>query len=137
MKNRRNFLKSALLAGAGMTLFNKGSAFAMGQDPSFPKGIIYTSENPGKWAKKVAGHSPVVTVDKNSITITTRHSMSQKHYIVRHTLVAIDGTVLGEKTFYPSDKKAISIFKVAEGHSMLYATSFCNKHDFWVTKFKL
>ena len=137
MKNRRNFLKSALVAGAGMTLFNRNSAFATSQDSSLPKGIIYTSENPGKWAKKIAGHSPVVAVDKNSVTITTNHSMSQKHFIVRHTLVAIDGTVLGEKTFYPSDKKAISIFKGVEGHSMLYATSFCNIHDFWVTKFKL
>lgn len=137
MKNRRNFLKSALVAGAGITLFNRNSAFATGQDLSLPKGIIYTSENPGKWAKKIVGHSPVVTVDKNSVTITTNHSMSRQHYIVRHTLVSIDGTVLGEKTFYPSDKKAISTFDVAEGHSMLYATSFCNIHDFWVTQFKL
>jgi superoxide reductase len=138
MKNRRNFLKTALITGAGVALFKADHALAMWQQhPSLPGGIIYTSENPGKWAKKVAGHSPEVTVDKDKVTITTKHSMSPKHYIVRHTLVTMDGAVIGEKTFYPEDKKAISTFKVPEGHSMLYATSFCNKHDFWMTTFKL
>ncbi len=63
--------------------------------------------------------------------------MSEVHYIVRHTLVAENGDVLGEKTFYPTDEQAVSSFEIPDGYSKLYATSFCNKHDLWITEFSL
>ena len=98
--------------------------------------IINTKKNPGKWAKKVATHAPKVHVEDRNVTITTNHPMSEQHYIVRHTLVSADGKVLGEKTFYPSDKIAVSTFELPDDHgSRLYATSFCNIHDFWLTEF--
>lgn len=47
-------------------------------------------------------------------------------------------SVFGEKTFYPSDKEANSTYELPPGHkSKLYATSFCNLHDFWATEFRI
>ena len=118
----------------GMVIGHSAKAFA--SSGSFPEGIIYTKENPGKWAKKVATHAPKVNIEGKNITISTKHPMSEKHFIVRHTLVAADGKVLGEKTFYPSDKVAVSTFEIPVDHgSKFYATSFCNLHDLWLTEF--
>ena len=134
MHSRRDFLKKSGFVAVGMVIGHSAKAFASSE--SFPGGIIYTKKNPGKWAKKVATHAPKVSVEGKNVTITTKHPMSEKHYIVRHTLVSADGKVLGEKTFYPSDKIAVSTFELPDDHgSRLYATSFCNLHDFWLTEF--
>lgn len=111
---------------------------------SMPKGgIVYTSEKPGKWSGKEKGHAPIVNVEGNKVTVTTNHGMAEAHYIVRHTVVSQNGEVIGEKTFSPSDAEAKSEFELPEGgsqhawvRSTLYATSFCNQHDLWVTQFK-
>ena len=99
-------------------------------------GIIYTKENPGKWEGKAGSHAPQISVAGRKVTITTPHPMSQGHFIVRHTLVLKDGSVAGEKTFFPvKDTKAVSTFELPEGYkSSFYATSFCNLHDLWVTE---
>jgi len=39
-----------------------GSAKASASMGALPAGIIYTRENPGKWAKKVGSHAPKVNV---------------------------------------------------------------------------
>ena len=134
--NKRNFLKTTLLVASG-AIISKSSFGSPKGDISFP-GVIYTSKDPGKWSEKVGGHAPKVSINGKSVTITTDHGMSSKHYIVRHTLVTEAGEVIGEKTFYPEDEKAVSTFTLPEKHnSRLFATSFCNKHDFWVTEFVL
>ena len=130
MKNRRDFMKTSLIVAAGVFSANIPPAFAFKQ--SLTKGVVYTKENPGKWMKKVNSHLPIVTIDGNKITMETNHGMSQRHYIVRHTLVSSNGEVLGEKTFYPSDERALSVFSVSGEHKSFFATSFCNKHDLWV-----
>ncbi|MDM8569585.1 desulfoferrodoxin family protein [Thiotrichales bacterium HSG1] len=135
MKNRRNFLKTSLVISTGIVTTNTIPAFA--STKSFPNGIIYTKDNPGKWEKKVAGHIPIITIDGKQVTIETKHGMSEKHYIVKHTVVSGNGEVLGEKIFYPTDKNAVSVFKLEEKHTVLYATSFCNKHDLWVAEFSI
>ncbi len=132
MENRRDFMKASLIITAGVFATNISPTFA--NEHSFAKGVVYTKDSPGKWAQKVAGHLPVVTVDGKKVAIETKHGMSEKHYIVRHTLVSGTGEVLGEKTFYPSDEKALSVFEVSGKHAFLYATSFCNKHDLWVAE---
>lgn len=130
MSNRRDFLKASLAVAAGASA---GSiTLASADSGALPKGVIYTRENPGKWDKKVNSHLPVVTVDGGKVTVETKHGMSEKHFIVRHTIVAADGEVLGEKTFSPSDDDAKSVFELPAGKTALYATSFCNKHDMWV-----
>ncbi len=134
MTNRRAFLKGSLLMAGAMVMGR--SATALGASGSFPSNIVYTKEDPGIWAAKVGSHAPKVDVDGNKVTITTDHTMSNKHYIVRHTLVSADGNVIGGKTFSPSDKKAVSTYELPAGTgSKFYATSFCNLHDFWVTEF--
>tara|TARA_B100000315_G_C14576139_1_gene587999 strand:+ start:535 stop:942 length:408 start_codon:yes stop_codon:yes gene_type:complete len=133
---RRDFLKSTLLVAAGALMPASFNAFA-GSGLEFP-GIIYTPDNSGKWSAKVGGHMPNVALQGDEVNITTNHSMSQEHYIVRHTLVSKEGEVLGEKTFYPSDPEAVSTFQLPKGSGQkFYATSFCNKHDFWVAAFSV
>lgn len=138
MNNRRNFLKSGVLLASGMAVSAPLLARSRKEhEPKFP-GVIYTEDDPGKWEGKQDHHVPHVTVEGNSITIYTDHPMSEIHYIVRHTLVDKNGKVLGSKTFYPEDDKAVSHFTVAaEFHGTLYATSFCNKHDFWLKEFEV
>jgi len=142
MSERREFIKGSLAAAAVVAAGSASSALAMPK--SCPKscptanpgltGIIYSAANPGKWEKKVAGHAPQVAVSDGKVMVTTKHGMSEKHYIVRHTLVLADGTVAGEKTFFPSAEKAESVFDLpADYKGRIMATSFCNLHDFWVT----
>ena len=136
MQKRRDFVKTSLLMAAG-TAIGSSSAASAKNKLKF-SGIIYTADDPGKWDKKVGSHAPKVAVKGKNVTITTKHGMTEQHYIVRHTLVSEKGEVLGEKTFYPTDKKAISTFTLPEkNNSKLYATSFCNKHDLWITEFSV
>ncbi|MCR4289822.1 MAG: twin-arginine translocation signal domain-containing protein, partial [Candidatus Scalindua sp.] len=111
MSNRRTFLKSSLAVAAGFAVGHI-SPVSAGAACSYPKGIIYTKQNPGKWSGKIKGHVPNVTVEGNKVTVTTTHGMSEEHYIVRHTIVSKCGKVLGEKTFKPSDAQAKSIFEL-------------------------
>lgn len=132
--NKRNFIKTTLLIASGAVISKSALGSSKG-NISFP-GVIYTSKEPGKWAEKVSGHAPKVSIKGKEVTLTTDHIMSTKHYIVRHTLVSDTGEVIGAKTFYPEDDAAISTFTLPEKHSSrFFATSFCNKHDFWVTEF--
>jgi superoxide reductase len=135
MNTRRKFLQTALVVAGGMAVSPAKKVFASGNAYT---GIVYTAKNPGKWEKKVSDHLPQVAVEGKKVTIQTDHSMSEKHYIVRHTLVSADGKFIGGKVFYPSDKKAVSSYELSEDYGkMLYATSFCNKHDLWVAEVKI
>ncbi len=140
MQDRRKFIKASLgtfvtgvVAYAGLTQAKEVVAQTKNTtSPSFA-GLIYSEENQGKWKGKAGSHAPIVAVKDGKVTITTDHGMSKKHYIVRHTLVTEAGEVVGEKTFSFDDKEAISVFTLPEGQKKLYATSFCNKHDLWLT----
>ncbi len=134
---RRDFLKASLLGLGSMALVKGGEVFAGGKKKSCKvdtfTNIIYTQNNPGKWAKKVGSHAPVITVKGDKVVVETKHLMSEKHFIVRHTLVLEDGTVLGAKTFTPKDKP-VSEYTLPKGYKgKIYATSFCNLHDFWLS----
>lgn len=128
--NRRDALKSVVGVSAGLALTAVPGQAEAG---AFPAGIIYTQESQGMWAGKAATHAPVVTVADGKLTIEImEHPMTEKHYIVRHSLVDAEGNVLGYQTFFPGDK-AISTY-AAPGKGTFYATSYCNQHDFWMTK---
>ncbi|MCK5455921.1 MAG: hypothetical protein KAI45_02265 [Melioribacteraceae bacterium] len=133
MINRRYFLKGSFLAAAGLAVINPSKMLA--SDNNKFSGVVYTKDDAGKWSKKVKSHAPVATVEGNKVTVKTLHGMSEEHYIVRHTLVGKDGTVLGEKTFYPKDEKAVSVFELENIPKSFYATSFCNLHDLWVSEY--
>ncbi len=133
MINRRAFLIRSMSTASVIAIAGVRPAWAASQSFS---GIIYTKDNPGKWKGKAGSHTPIIKKEGDRVTITTPHPMSKAHYIVRHTLVLKDGTVVGAKTFYPDkDKKAISTFELPAGYQEgFYATSFCNLHDLWVTE---
>jgi len=132
MSTRREFIKSSVVAASVLALSKAIPVQA--SENSFP-GVIYTKDNPGKWGKKVGSHLPSITVEGSKVTLNTKHPMSTKHYIIRHTLILEDGTVAGAKTFYPDVKKAISAYELPAGYKgKIYATSFCNLHDFWVNE---
>jgi len=136
MSERRDFLKASLALAAGVAVGSASQSVA--STGSFPPGVVYTAETPGQWAAKVGSHAPIVTRDGKRITVTTKHPMSEIHYIVRHSLVAEDGTVIGAITFAPDDKEAVSTYNLPENAgTRVYATSFCNQHDFWLTEFTL
>ncbi len=134
MATRRNILKSTILLPAAIAGGQITQAFAQAPSADCPDGIVYTKDRPGKWSKKVRSHAPIISIKKGNIRLETVHGMSEEHFIVRHTLVTESGKVIGEKTFYPSDKEAVSTFKLPAGVKILYATSFCNKHDLWLTR---
>jgi superoxide reductase len=107
-------------------------------DSTFPTNLIYTKEAPGRWAGKEGSHAPKVTLEGGYLKVLTSHPMSEKHYIVKHTLMTPEGKILGEKTFANTDSAAESSYQRPENHNItLWATSFCNMHDFWLTEFFL
>jgi len=129
MSTRRQFIAGAAIAAAGAVVCTLPARAAV---PTFA-GVLYTAENPGHWAGKEKTHAPLVTVDGMSATVLTPHDISEKHFIVRHTVVAADGTVIGATTFTYKDTP-MSTVKLP-GKGVYYATSFCNLHDMWVTEF--
>lgn len=130
--NRRVFLKTALAITGGLAVSSISKKVEAG---TYLNGIIYTKDNPGIWKGKEGSHAPVVEISGNKVTVKTKHVMTEPHYIVRHTLVTADGRVLGSKTFKPTDKEAVSTYELPAGYKgKLYATSFCNLHDLWVSE---
>ena len=132
MKGRRDFLKGSLVvAGVAMA----GGAVKVQAASTFPVGLIYTKEAPGRWAGKEGSHAPKVTMEGRNVKVVTSHPMTEKHFIVKHALVTPEGKIIGEKTFANTDPAAESSYALPEGFKgVLWATSFCNLHDLWVTE---
>lgn len=129
--DRRTFLAGS--AAAAVLATTGGHAQAGGHKLP-PKNLIYTKENPGVWDAKKGSHAPLVEVAGGKVKITTPHPMSEEHFIVRHTLVLADGTVVGAKTFTPKDQP-VSEYDLPTGYKgKIFGTSFCNQHDFWLTE---
>lgn len=133
MQKRRDFLKTSLLTSAGLVAATVSPALA--DDNKMDSIFAYSQNNEGRWKGKSGSHAPVITMDGNKVTMETKHGMAEGHYIVKHSLLDSKGNVLGEQLFFPTDKKAISTFVVEGKYTELYALSFCNIHDLWVTKF--
>ncbi len=133
MKGRREFLKGSLVAaGAAMV----GSPVQVRGASTLPAGLIYTKEGPGRWAGKQGAHVPRVTVEGRNVKLVTPHPMTEKHFIVKHTLLTPEGKLLGERTFASTDSAAESSYELPEGFKgTLWATSFGNLHALWLTAF--
>ena len=133
MNGRREFLKGSLVfAGAAVA----ASAVRVQAASTFPVGLIYTKEAPGRWAGKEGAHAPKVTVEGRKIKVVTSHPMTEKHFIVKHTLLTMEGKVIGEKTFANTEPAAESSYELPAGFKgTLWATSFCNLHDLWLAEF--
>jgi len=133
MSRRRDFLKGSMALTGAAVMGN--AAFAQGAS-KFPAGLVYTKDAPGRWAGREGSHAPKVTLEGAAIKISNAHTMSQKHYIVKHTLLTPEGKFLGEKTFAPTDSAAESTYTLPDGFKgTVWAAIFCNIHDLWVTEF--
>nr|WP_320009687.1 desulfoferrodoxin family protein [uncultured Desulfobulbus sp.] len=132
MQDRRDFLKTTALTASVLAVGSVSKALAT-ESPAYLN-VVYSKDNPGKWAAKVGSHAPVVTIEGTKVTVTTKHPMSDAHFIVRHTLVLGDGTPLGATTFTPTDTPE-SNYELPAGYTgKITATSFCNRHDFWISE---
>ena len=132
--DRRDFLKTAAAATAAVAASSAVSAFANEAKVPSLAGIIYTKTEQGRWEGKAGGHAPQITVEAGKVSVVTAHPMTAAHFIVRHTLVLADGTVLGDKTFTSSDTPQSSYELPKDYKGKIYATSFCNLHDFWLSE---
>ncbi len=141
---RRDFLRTGVLFAGGAGAVG-GAMRAMARDSSadalsqaFP-GLIHSARFPGEWKGKERGHIPVVTLHGLYATVETRHGMSPRHYIVRHTILRPEsGTVIAAHTYDPEmDTQARTTFLLPPQccSETLVATSFCNRHDLWVSAF--
>lgn len=131
MYDRRDFLKTA---AAASVIALSASPLAFASDAPEFTNIIFTKDNPGRWAGKEGSHAPQVTVTGSKVSVVTKHPMSEAHYIVRHTLVLGDGTFVGAMTFTPSDKPESGYELPAGYKGKIHVTSACNLHDFWLTE---
>lgn len=137
MIDRREFLKTTAVAASAVVVASGAKVFA-GETPAPAAacaGIIYTEQQQGHWEGKAGGHAPKVTVVDGKVSVVTPHPMTELHFIVRHTAVLPDGTVIGAKTFTAADIPESSFELPAGYKGKACATSFCNLHDLWVTEF--
>lgn len=134
MIDRREFLKTTVAATSAVALASGTSVLAHESSASL-SGVVYTEKDQGKWEGKAGSHAPKITVSEGKVSVVTEHPMTEPHFIVRHTVVLADGTVIGAKTFSHVDKPESS-FELPAGYTgKVCATSFCNLHDLWVTEF--
>lgn len=140
---RRDFLRILLASAGGLSLLDlintpKAHAFLPANLPPYLKAIIYTKDNEGIWKGKAGSHAPIIEVQGDRVTVFTYHVMTEAHFIVRHTLVDEKGNFLGSKVFTPNDREAKSTYQLPQGFKgKIYATSFCNLHDLWVSEYEV
>ncbi len=136
---RRDFIKfGAAGAVAGFALPHADLAQA-GSIPTPPGDVFYTKDAQGRWAGKAATHLPVIEAVKDggkvNVKVTTPHEMKgYEHYIVKHVMLDKDYKFLAEHMFDPAKEPVpVSTFTLDGYSGTLYALSFCNKHDLWVS----
>ncbi|SMF09270.1 desulfoferrodoxin family protein [Desulfovibrio gilichinskyi] len=140
MTSRRAFMTMSVAAAAAVTgTLLTGRTVSADDELEFPYNVAFTQKHQGHWEGKAGTHVPKVEITDTEIIVTTPHPMSEKHYIVRHTIVDSKGTPIGEHTFAPTDKTAVSKYPLPANSSgkKFYVTSFCNLHDLWIGKFKI
>ena len=141
--SRRNFMKTSIfigvagVVGTSLTACTSDDEVGSEKNNLSKNGILYSSQNQGRWQGKDGSHSPIISVNGKSVTVVTNHGMSESHYIVKHTLLSDGGEIIGETVFSPKDKKASSTFELNEVPKKLIATSFCNLHDMWISEYTI
>ncbi len=145
MNTRRGFLTSLGLGGVVLLTSSRplwAKAKKMADKGSIAvkntlAGLVYSAKQPGMWKGKDKSHAPQISVDGQQVTLRTMHGMTAAHYIVRHSLLDAQGNVIGATTFSPDDK-AYSSYRLPKGYKgQITATSFCNKHDLWMTRMQI
>ena len=91
---------------------------------------VLTSDEPGQWADKVAGHYPVAMIEGNIISVSVYHPMDDDHYIEAIYLKDENGYVVGYEEFVPGET-AYSEFEVLTPAGEYMAYAVCNLHQNW------
>lgn len=138
---RRTILRFGL-AGATGSLFIPGAVIAAGEFEAgrlpMAGGVYYTKERPGRWAKKVSSHLPVIERTGGKIEVTTRHPQGEyTHYIVKHTVLDANFQYISEVSFDPMKDKPVSSHDISKLRGVVYVTSMCNVHDVWLNALTL
>ncbi|MBY5979659.1 desulfoferrodoxin family protein [Ferrimonas balearica] len=132
---RRELIRLGLV-GAAATLVAPRQVLAGVEGSPMAGGVYYTQDAPGRWSKKVAGHLPVIEVDKGAgkVKVITGHEMKgYEHYIVKHTLLDGNFQFIEERLFDPmKDAAPITEFALTNYSGPIYALSMCNLHDVWL-----
>lgn len=131
--DRRAFLAGS--AGAAVVAVSlAGNAHAADGAALPAVNVVYTKDNAGVWEAKKGGHLPKFEIAGSKVTVTTPHASSEAHFIVRHTLLLANGTVVGARTFTAADTP-VSQYTLPDGYKgKIFATSFCNQHDLWLSE---
>lgn len=131
MNGRRDFLKKALAAGGAAAVVG---AARLNAAPTFPPGIVYTQDAPGRWKGREGAHVPKASVSEGTVKVVNTHPVTPAHYIVKHTLLTPEGKVLGEATFAHTDTPESTHTLPAGFKGTIWVTSFCNLHDLWLAE---
>ncbi|MBL4906527.1 MAG: hypothetical protein JKX94_03670 [Sneathiella sp.] len=98
--------------------------------------VFYSTDQPGRWKGKEAGHSPLIKIDKNGSDIllraATQHPMSPQHHIVKHIILDGELNFMKEQMFDLTFDMPRSRFELNGYSGRLYVVSMCNKHDNWI-----
>lgn len=140
--NRRKALK---MAGIGSAAVGAGAPMSVMSAPSLSElsralagKRFYTTDHPGRWKGKAAGHAPRVKVEEDGadqlVKIVTPHPMTVKHHITKHMLLDRDLNLIGESVFDVSFDLPQSRFVLSGDRGRLYALSVCNLHDTWIAE---
>ena len=140
--NRRHFLYtgSAVAASALVPRIQAEDYPAAPDDNTLLGNVIFSADQPGRYAKKAQGHLPRITITKTpqgqTVQVETNHEMNgYTHYIVKHQLFDQNFTLLAEHMFNPkTEPKPVSEFHLKNYSGTLFVTSMCNKHDVWLAQ---
>ena len=135
---RRDFMRLTAVGASATLLPNVNAAASKKSASAITADIYYTKDSLGRWEGKAATHLPSIEITKNKdeliIKVTTPHEMKgYEHYIVKHVLLDKNHKFLGEHLFDPTKENTpISSYTLKNYTGMVYALSFCNKHDLWL-----
>jgi superoxide reductase len=141
--NRRSLIRIGMVGIATGIIAPKivlaGSLGGKINNNNMAGGVYYTKESPGRWAKKVGSHSPIIEKTDNGVRVVTGHPMKQgEHWIIKHVLLDNEFNFISENIFDPGkDKAAVTNFILSGQSDVVYALSVCNLHDSWLTMLEI
>ncbi|WP_028115785.1 desulfoferrodoxin family protein [Ferrimonas senticii] len=132
---RRDFIKLGAVSSAALLLPSQVAAATNANTVNFAGMAYFTAEQQGRWQGKAGGHLPKVEITKGIATVTTKHAMTEAHYIVKHTLFNEQMELLSETVFsLKNGDKPVSQHDLKGYQGKIYAVSLCNLHDAWVAE---
>jgi len=121
---KQRFLKCELCGNVIAFVEDKGTSIVC-------CGQKMTELVPGAVEAAVEKHVPVITIDRNKVTVTistVEHPMTEEHYIQWVSVETKQGNQ--RKLLTPSDKPVVE-FCLCDGDEVVAAYAYCNLHGLW------